>query len=158
MRARAKILRSAGPFLDEGEQVQAAFTGQSIAQWWQLGCFLVAGQITIFLHAHLIVVALVPFAVAVAPDLITTHRNVVVTDRRILVLARSPLIASKATAVGRNLRRNTRIGPATGAFYKTTALGERLFVAKGYAPQIEAADRLKSPSPSWRPGEPRRTS
>jgi hypothetical protein len=38
------------------------------------------------------------------------------------------------------LPRSTRIGPASGLWYKTEALGERLYVAKRFHKDIEEAD------------------
>lgn len=135
--------------------MQAAFVGQSISPWWSLGCFFVAGETTVVLHARVIVTILVLMAAYIPFELITTRRNVIVTDRRILVLARSPWISSKARSIVRELPRNTRIAPITGMTRGTTALGERLFIGGGSARQIADADSYVFPGPSMQPPGPR---
>jgi hypothetical protein len=40
------------------------------------------------------------------------------------------------------LPRSTRIGPPKGVWFKTDALGERLYVAKRFFKDVEAADAV----------------
>jgi len=64
----------------------------------------------------------------------------VVTDRRILVCKSGRLRMTPVNAVLHEVARSTRIGPPSGLWYKTEALGERLYVAKRFHKDIEEAD------------------
>lgn len=147
-----KIKQSAVPFVDDGEHVQAVFFGQSISPWWAFTPVTVCIGLFSALHANLILMAAVAAASTVPVSLITKYRNVIVTDRRIVVLARSRWRVGKVSSIVRELPRTTLIGPAIGTHYKTQALGERLFIPKGYADQISIADEFNSQGRAARPG------
>ena len=115
MSLRDKIADAARPFLDQGEQVQAAFPAQTASQWLAL-----AGWI--------------PFVVS------NEYRCIVATDRRLLVLDAGKMNWAKPRSVIRTLPRSTRIGPASGLWYRTAALGEDLRISKRFFGEIEAAD------------------
>jgi hypothetical protein len=115
MALRDKIAEAARPFLEPGEQVQAAFPAQTASQWLAL-----AGWI---------------------PFLMTNqYRCIVATDRRIVVLDAGKTNWAKPRAVLRALPRSTRIGPASGLWYRTANLGEDLRISKRFFGEIEAAD------------------
>ena len=152
-----KIKRSAAPFVDEGERVQAAFFGQSISPWWTFAPVTLCIGVFTALHADLLLMAAVAGVSTIPITLITKYRNVIVTDRRMLVLAGSPWRVEKISSVVRELPRTTLIGPAIGTYYETQAIGERLFIPKGYAEQISIADQFNSQDRAARPGTPRAT-
>jgi len=106
---------NAAPLLQPGETVQAVFGAQTTSQWFAL----ISYWIIIFTNAY---------------------RVVVVTDRRILVCKSGRFRTTPVNAVLHELPRATRIGPPSGLWYKTEALGERLYVAKRFHKDIEAAD------------------
>lgn len=115
MALRDKITEAARPFLEQGEQVQAAFPAQTASQWLAL-----AGYI--------------PFVMS------NEYRCVVATDRRIVVLDAGKMNWAKPRSVLRALPRATRIGPASGLWYRTASLGEDLRISKRFFGEIEAAD------------------
>jgi hypothetical protein len=82
----------------------------------------------------LVLVGYIPFILA------NKYRCVVATDRRILVLDAGHLSTTKPRSVIRALPRSTRIGPASGLFYRTDALGENLRIHKRFHGDIAAAD------------------
>ncbi|MBP1633060.1 MAG: hypothetical protein H6Q11_1348 [Acidobacteria bacterium] len=115
MALRDKIAEAARPFLDQGEQVQAAFPAQTASQWLALAGWF-------------------PFVMT------NRYRCIIATDRRILVLEAGKMNWAKPTAVIRALPRSTRIGPASGLWYRTANLGEDLRISKRFFGEIEAAD------------------
>ena len=115
MALRDKIAEAARPFLEPGEQVQAAFPAQTASSW-------------------LVLLGYIPFI------LTNNYRCVVVTDRRILVLDAGKLSTTKPRSVIRTLPRPTRIGPASGLWYRTANLGEDLRIHKRFHGDIAAAD------------------
>jgi hypothetical protein len=121
MAIRDKIVENAKPFLGPGEQVQAAFAAQTFSQYW-------------FLLSWIIVLVKNSF------------RSVVVTDRRILVLNTGKWSATKAKSVLRELPRSTQIGTPSGLWWRTDALGERLYVHKRFHKDVVAANEL-APAP-----------
>jgi hypothetical protein len=112
---RDKIIANAQPFLEPGEQVQAAFGGQTFSQWWAMLSWLI-----------------VLFK--------SSYRCVVVTDRRIAVFDTGKWAMGKPKTLLRNLPRTTKIGPASGLWYRTEALGERMYIHKRFHKDIAAAD------------------
>ena len=115
MAIRDKIAKNAAPLLQPGETIQAVIPGQTTSQYFAL----ISYWIIIFKNAY---------------------RVIVVTDRRILVCASGRIAMSPVKAVLRELPRATRIGPATGLWYKTEALGERLYINRRFFKDIAAAD------------------
>src|SRR5712692_10475962 len=102
MAIRDKMRASAAPFLQPGETIQAVFGAQTTSQYFAL----ISYWIIIFSNAY---------------------RVVVVTDRRILVCKSGRVTQTPIKEVLRELPRNTKIGPASGLWYHTEALGERLY-------------------------------
>jgi hypothetical protein len=115
MAIRDKLSKNAAPLLQPGEVIQATFPAQTTSQYFAL----ISYWIIIFKNAY---------------------RVVVVTDRRILVCSSGRVTMTPVKEVLRELPRATRIGPASGLWYKTEALGERLYVNKRFHKDIAAAD------------------
>ena len=117
MAIRDQMAANAAPFLQPGEKIQAVFGAQTASQW----LFLISIWILVFKNAM---------------------RVIVVTDRRILVCQSGRLRATPVNAVLSEVPRATRIGPATGLWYKTEALGPKLYINKRFHKDVEAADAL----------------
>jgi hypothetical protein len=117
MAIREKIRANAAAQLRPGEQIQSVFTGQTASQY----LILLVG--VIFLVTN-------------------EYYTVVVTDQRILVCRSGKLSSTKVKSVLRELTRQTRIGPATGLWYKTAVLGEPLRIHKRWHKDIATADAL----------------
>jgi hypothetical protein len=115
MALRDSIIENAKQFLDPGEQVQAAFPAQTASSW-------------------LVLLGYIPFILA------NNYRCVLATDRRILVLDAGKMSTSRPRSVIRTLPRPTRIGPASGLWYRTANLGEDLRIHKRFHGDIAAAD------------------
>jgi hypothetical protein len=115
MAIRDSLRANAQPLLQPGETIQAVFSAQTTSQW----------------------VALVSFWIIIFRD---AYRAVIVTDRRIIVAKSGRLRTTPVNEVLRELPRATRIGPASGLWHKTEALGERLYVHKRFHKDIAAAD------------------
>src|SRR5436190_1705393 len=112
---RDKIRENAAPFLDPGEQIQDVFAGQTFSQYWAVISFLI-----------------VLFK--------SSYRCVVVTDRRIAVFDTGKAAMGTPKKLLRSLPRTTQIGPASGLWYKTEILGERLYIHKRFHKDIADAD------------------
>jgi hypothetical protein len=115
MALRDTLRANAEPLLAPGEQVQAVFCAQTANQWF----------------------ALVSFWIIL---LTNAYRVVVVTDRRILSCRSGRFRMTPVKEVVHELPRDTLIGPAHGIWYRTEALGERLYVNKRFHKDIAAAD------------------
>src|SRR5258706_14202447 len=115
MAIRDKMRANAEPFLEPGETVQAVFGAQTTSQWF----ILVSYWIIIIKNSY---------------------RVVVVTDRRILVGRSGRMTQTPIKEIIRELPRTTKIGPASGLWYKTEALGERLYINKRFHKDVAAAD------------------
>ena len=112
---RDRIQEKASPFLQPGEQMQAVFAAQTFSQYWAIFGFV----IMMFKNAY---------------------RAVVVTDKRIIVFNTGKFSQTNVKSVVRELPRATRIGPAHGLWYRTEALGERLYIHTRFTKDIAAAD------------------
>jgi hypothetical protein len=112
---RDKLTKNATPLLQPGEVIQAVFCGQTTSQYFAL----ISYWIIVFKNAY---------------------RVVVVTDRRILVCNSGRISMTPVKGILRELPRATKIGPASGLWYKTEALGERLYIGKRFHKDIAAAD------------------
>lgn len=121
MAIRDKLRANATPYLQPGESIQAVFCGQTTSQWF----------------------ALISWWIIVAKN---SYRVVVVTDRRILVCRSGRLTMTPVKAVLAEYSRSTRIGPASGLWYKCETLGERMYVHKRFHKDIAAADGM-APAP-----------
>jgi hypothetical protein len=115
MAIRDTMRSTSAPFLQEGETVQAIFGGQTMS------------PVLLFL---------------LFPLFQKPYRVVVVTDRRILVCRSGSLLPAGVKAMLRELPRETRIGPATGIWWRCGTLGERLYIHKRFHQDVAAADAL----------------
>ncbi len=115
MAIRDTLRANAEHLLEAGETLQAVFPAQTTSQWF----------------------ALVSFWIIIAKD---AYRLVVVTDRRILVCKSGRFRVTPVKEVVRELPRSTRIGPASGLWYRCESLGERLYINKRFHKDIDAAD------------------
>lgn len=115
MAIRDKFKANAASFLEPGEQIQEAFGAQSASPWLAI------------ISVWLIVMK-------------NPYRVVVATDRRLLVLQAGRFQTTKVIGLVRELPRTTKIGPPSGLWYVTDSLGEKLWIHKRYAKDIEAAD------------------
>lgn len=115
MAIRDKLRANAAPFLQPGENVQAVFCGQTTSQYFAL----ISVWIIILTNAY---------------------RVVVVTDRRILICRSGRFRMTPVKEVLRELPRATRIGPASGLWWRSESLGERLYVHKRFHKDVAAAD------------------
>jgi len=119
---RDKIIANSQPFLEPGEQIHQAFAGQTVNGYWGLLTWLIMFKMQ--------------------------YRCIVVTDRRIAVLDSGKWAQGTPKAIVRSLPRQTQIGPAKGMWYKTEALGERLYFHKRFEKDISAADTAVGYPPS----------
>lgn len=72
-----------------------------------------------------------------------SFRVVAVTDRRIVVCSTARMSPKQVKGILRELPRSTTIGPAKGLWYKTEALGERMWVAKKFHKDVNQADAAR---------------
>ena len=117
MALRDKLRANAQHVLQPGETIQAVFCAQTKNQYFAL----ISYWIILFTNAY---------------------RVVVVTDRRILVCKSGRLRMTPVNEVIRELPRNTRIGPASGLWWKSQTLGEQLYINKRFHKDIAAADSV----------------
>ena len=115
MAIRDKMKDKATPHLRPGETIQAAFGAQTTNQGW----VLLAG--VVFLVKN-------------------NYRVVIATDQRILVTDSGKLSSTSSKSVVHELPRSTLIGPPTGLWYSTKALGEPLYIQKRFYKDVEVAD------------------
>lgn len=115
MALRDKIRANAAPLLQPGEQIQAVIPAQITSGW----------------------MALISYWIIIIRG---AYRIVVVTDRRILVCRSGRFRITPVNEVLRELPRATIIGPPSGVWYRTDALGERLYFAKRFHRDIREAD------------------
>jgi hypothetical protein len=121
MAIRDKIRANAASHLQPGEQIQAVFNAQTTSQWF----------------------ALISFWIILLSN---AYRVVVVTDQRILVFQAGRLQTTVIKGLLRELPRSTQIGPAHGLWYRTDVLGEKLYIHKRFAKDVDAADAAQLPS------------
>jgi hypothetical protein len=115
MAIRDQMASNAAPFLQPGESIQAVMSAQTTSQYFAL----ISYWIIIFSNAY---------------------RVVVVTDRRILVCRSGRFRLTPVKEVLREVPRQTVIGPAKGLWYRTDALGEKLYIGKRFHKDIALAD------------------
>jgi hypothetical protein len=114
IKIRDKIIENSQKFLEPGETVEAVMVGQKISGWW--------GLLTYFWVFW------------------NRFDAVIVTQKRILVLDCGKWTTGTPKSVLRELPRNTRIGPASGLWWKCTSLGEKLYIHKRFHKDVAAAD------------------
>lgn len=116
MALRDKLAERSAPYLEPGETVQHVFMGQTGPNpMWALLTYwimLIKGKYFIF----------------------------TVTDRAILVIRASKWVPSKPKELEARLPRATRIGPVSGMWGETHALGQRVWINKRFHKDVEAAD------------------
>ena len=105
--------------LQPGENIQAVFGAQTRSQWFAL-----------------ISIWIIAFSNA--------YRVIVVTDRRILVTKSGRFSMTPVKEVVREIPRGVRIGPASGLWYKSETLGEKLYIHKRYHKDVAAADSVNA--------------
>jgi hypothetical protein len=121
MAIRDTLRANAAHLLQPGETVQEVFAAQTASPYWALLSY----WIVMFKNAY---------------------RVVVVTNQRILVTKSGRLRTTPVGEVVGEFPRSTKIGPASGVWYKCDTLGERLYVHKRYHKDIAAADAVNSAS------------
>jgi hypothetical protein len=67
-------------------------------------------------------------------------RIIVVTDQRILLCKTGRLTVTQVKAVLGEYPRSTKLGPPSGLWHTTDALGEKLWIHKRFFKDIETAD------------------
>lgn len=117
MALRDKLIARAEPYLEPGETVRHTFMGQTGPNPW-MG--LISYWIMLFKGKYYV------FAV---------------TDRAVLVLRASRWIPSKVKNLEARLPRTTTIGPLSGLWGESNALGQRVWIHKRFHKDVEAADR-----------------
>ena len=123
MALRDKLTERAQPYLEPGEQVRQVFMGQTgpnpflAAISWLI--ILIAGEYFVF----------------------------VVTDRAVLVLKASKWVPSKVKGLEARLPRTTPIGPLSGIWGQTHALGKRVWINKRFHKDVAAADAEMGQAP-----------
>jgi hypothetical protein len=115
MAIRDKLRKNVSPYLEAGEQIQSVFVAQTASQYF----------------------ALISYWIIIIKN---AYRVVAVTDRRILVFQAGRFSTTQIKGLLRELPRSTRIGPASGLWYKTDVLGERLHINKRFHKDINEAD------------------
>jgi len=115
MAIRDKLSKNVAPHLHPGEQLQSVFAAQTTSQYF----------------------ALLSYWIIILKN---SYRVVAVTDRRILVFRAGRLSTTKVTSLVGEFPRSTKIGPASGLWFKCDSLGERLYVNKRFHKDIAAAD------------------
>jgi hypothetical protein len=122
MAIRDKLKANVTPHLNPGEQVQTVFIAQATSQWF----------------------ALISFWIIIVKN---AYRVVAVTDQRILVFQAGRFRPTAIKGLLRELPRETIIGPPSGLWYKTDALGEKLYIHKRFAKDVSAADSAQVATP-----------
>jgi hypothetical protein len=122
MAIRDKMAANAAPVLQDGETIQQIFAGQTANPYWSLLSY----WIIIFKNAY---------------------RVVVVTDRRILVCHSGRFSTTQVKEVVGEFPRATRLGPASGLWYKLESLGDPLYIVKRFHKDVNDADAQAMPTP-----------
>ena len=120
MAIRDKFRNNAQPYLEPGETIQVAFGAQTHSGWF------------------------LAFTGVLPALFIIKYVVVVVTDRRILIGKASPFSVTKISEILATLPRQMVIGPPSGLWYKTEALGRRLYIHKRFHGDITQADSMIS--------------
>lgn len=115
MALRDKLAANAQRFLEPGEQIQAVMGGQTKTGWLNSGIML----------------------------LFNNMQAVVATDRRIVVFDCGKLAMTKPKSINRVLPRSTRIGPASGLWWRCDSLGPKIYIHKRFHKDVDQADALR---------------
>src|SRR5579859_1171599 len=122
MALRDKIRTNAQQVLQPGEVIQAVIPAQTVSPYF----------------------ALITYWIVILSN---AYRVIVVTDRRIMVCRSGRLTITPVGQVEREAPRGTRIGPATGLWYKSESLGVPLYISRRFFNDVAAADALASADP-----------
>jgi hypothetical protein len=117
MAIRDKMRANAAHVLQPGEAVESVFAAQTTSQLF----------------------ALVSYWIIILSD---AYRVIVVTDRRILVCKSGRFRMTPVKEILREVPRYVQIGPPSGLWYKTEALGERMYIGKRFHKDIKNADAM----------------
>lgn len=115
MAIRDKLSSNAQRILRPGEQIQAVIPAQTTSQYF----------------------ALLSFWIII---LSRAYRVIVVTDQRIVVCFSGRFRITPVMDIERELPRSTKIGPASGLWYRCESLGEKLYINRRFHRDINAAD------------------
>lgn len=115
---RERIIEHAQPLLEPGEQIQAVIPAQTKSGW--LGAL---GLIVLLF--------------------VNRNRPIVVTDRRIVVTDSGKWAQGKPTKIVATAPRTTKIGPASGIWWRCTSLGEPLYINTRFHKDVALADSLR---------------
>jgi hypothetical protein len=129
---REKLAERTQPYLEPGEQVKHVFLGQTGPSPW----FGFLSQLIILFAGKYYIFA--------------------VTDRAILVMSAGKFVPTKPKSIEARLPRQTQLGPVSGLWGQTNALGKRVWVHKRFHKDVEAADaELGQPGgPTFAPPPP----
>lgn len=116
---RPRLVENSQQFLHPGETVEAVMVGQRISGWWGLLTYL-----WVFWNRF---------------------EAVIVTQHRILVLDTGRWTMGTPRSVLRELPRATRIGPASGLWWKCLSLGDKLYIHRRFHKDVAAADAALPP-------------
>ena len=117
MALRDKLVQKVTPMLEPGEQVQAVFVGQTASQYW----------------------AMLGFVWFLAKN---RYYTVAVTDRRIALFEGGRMTLASPKTLAASLPRHTKLGPATGLWWKTQIGGVQLHVHKRFHKDVAQADAI----------------
>jgi hypothetical protein len=112
---RDTLRTGAQPLLRQGESIEAVFAAQATSPYFSL------------LSIWIIVIQ-------------NGYRVVIVTDQRIIVCHSGRTRISKVNDVIAEFPRSTKIGPTSGIWYSTNALGERLYIHRRFHKDVAVAD------------------
>lgn len=115
---RDRIMENARPLLEPGEQIQAVIPAQTKSGW--LGAL--GGLVLVFINRY---------------------RPVVVTDRRIVITDSGRWSLGKPKTIVTTLPRNTQIGPASGIWWKSSSLGQTLYIHQRFHKDVALADSMR---------------
>lgn len=115
MAIRDKLAEQAKPHLQPGEQVQGAFAAMATSPYWSV----------------------LSYWIVIIKD---ANRAVVATDRRYLVFKTSRLRFTKFKSLESEAPRSVRLGEPSGLNYKTSALGQPLWIHKRFHKDVRALD------------------
>ena len=115
---RERIIENVQHLLEPGEQIQAVIPAQTKSGW--LGAL--GGLLLVFINRY---------------------RPIVVTDRRITITDAGRWGQSKPKTIVSSVDRTTQIGPPSGLWWKSTSLGQTLYINKRFHKDVELADSLR---------------
>lgn len=115
MAIRDKLRANAAHILQPGETIQSVFTGQTASPY----------------------LALISYWIVVFKN---SYRVIIVTDKRIVVTRSGRASTTAVKEVVGEFPRSTKIGPASGVWYKCESLGDKIYIHKRFHKDIAAAD------------------